>query len=77
VPFVRQVRTITAQLAGVNRNGDPRLCWHIEALNALHEAAESYLVEVFEVRVPEHAVHRELTLASIRMPTRRPHTRSA
>ncbi len=49
MPFVRQVRTITAQLAGVNHNGDPRLCWHIEALNALHEAAESYLVEVFEV----------------------------
>ncbi len=34
--------------SGVNRNGDPKITWHIDALNALHEAAETYIVELFE-----------------------------
>lgn len=34
--------------SGVNQFGDPKLQWHIDALNALHEASEAYLVELFE-----------------------------
>lgn len=34
--------------SGVNRFGDPKLTWHVDALNALHEATETYIVELFE-----------------------------
>jgi histone H3 len=42
------VRDISITFSGVNRLGDPKLTWHIDALNALHEASETYLVELFE-----------------------------
>jgi histone H3/H4 len=48
LPFARTVRDISMTFSGVNKAGDPKLTWHIDALNALHEAAETYVVELFE-----------------------------
>ncbi len=49
VPFTRTVRDISCSFSGLTKSGDPKLMWHIDALDALHEAAETYLVEMFEV----------------------------
>jgi histone H3/H4 len=32
----------------VTEDGDPKLQWHVDALNALHEASEVYMTELFE-----------------------------
>lgn len=48
LPFTRMVRDISVKFSGVNELGNPTLSWHVDALNALHESAEQYLVELFE-----------------------------
>jgi hypothetical protein len=46
-----QVKTVSVGFSGVDEHNQPKLTWDLDALNALHEASEDYLTELFQASV--------------------------
>ena len=69
LPFTRLVRDISIKFSGVTEAGEPKLQWHIDALTALQEATEAYMVELFAdaTHCTEHAKRVTLFIQDVQL----------